>query len=222
VSGQKIEADQLKKAIQRSERAAAIVSGNVNASNSGVPIELVEKAEAIAVFPHVVKTKLLLQQLTVGYGVISRRLPGGWSQPAFHSLKGAGIELNMVGGESADIVLLFMNEATVNLFQKKGRLELKGHSKAVSGPVGVMTVDQSKEISNANIIGYALSKGQFAGAGIKSDLLNGFIINEDNNLNKALYEMKGRDVLSGKPINTQSVPAGISTFSQTLTRVSSR
>jgi lipid-binding SYLF domain-containing protein len=221
IPAQKIEADQLKKAIQRSENAANILSGIVNVPNKGIPIELIEKAEAIAVFPHVVKAKLLLQQWTIGYGVISRRLQGGWSQPAFYSLRGGGVDLNMVGGESADIVLLFMNDATVNLFQK-GRLELKGQTKALSGPGGTMTVDQSKEISIANIVGYALSKGQLAGVSIKSDLFKGFIINPDNNLNKALYEMKGRDVLAGKPINAQSVPMGVSTFSQTLTRYSSR
>jgi lipid-binding SYLF domain-containing protein len=221
IPAQKIEADQLKKAIQRSESAANILSGIVNVSNKGIPIELIEKAEAIAVFPHVVKAKLLLEQLTIGYGVISRRLPGGWSQPAFYSLRGAGIELNIVGGESADIVLLFMNDATVNLFQK-GRVELKGQTKAVSGPVGTMTVDQSKEISYANIIGYAVSKGQLIGVSIKSDLLKGFFINPDNNLNKALYGLKGRDVLAGKPINAQPVPASTSAFSQALTRYSSR
>lgn len=90
ISAQKIEADQLKKAIQRSETAANILSGIVNVSNKGIPIELIEKAEAIAVFPHVVKAKLLLQQLTIGYGVISRRLPGGWTQPAFYSFRGEG------------------------------------------------------------------------------------------------------------------------------------
>lgn len=127
----------------------------------------------------------------------------------------------MVGGESADIVLLFMNEATVNLFQK-GRLELRGQTNAVSGPVGAVTVDRGKEISSANVIGYALSKGQLVGTSIKSDFFKGFIINPDNNLNKALYEMKGRDVLSGKPIGAQSIPVGISAFSETLTRYSSR
>jgi lipid-binding SYLF domain-containing protein len=97
ISAQKIEADQLKKAIQRSESAANILSGIVNVSNKGIPAELIEKAEAIAVFPHVVKAKMLLQQWTIGYGVIARRMPGGWSQPAFYSLRGGGIELNMVG-----------------------------------------------------------------------------------------------------------------------------
>jgi hypothetical protein len=114
-----------------------------------------------------------------------------------------------------------MNQTTVNLFQK-GRLELKRQTKVVSGPVGAVTIDRSKEIADANTIGYTLSKGQLVGASIKSDLFNGFIINPDNNLNKALYGMKGRDVLSGKPINVRSVPASTSAFSKTLTRYSSR
>jgi lipid-binding SYLF domain-containing protein len=215
------DAEELKKASQRSESAANILTGILNVPDKGIPKELVERAEAIAVFPHVVKAKLLLEQLTVGYGVISRRSPKGWTLPAYYRFSGGGIELNIAGGESADIVLLFMNDETVNLFQK-GRLELKGKMKALSGPVGEVTTDRKEEIAKSNIIAYLRSKGELRGISIKSDLLKGFIINPDNNINKAIYGVKGRDILAGRPTAIQSVPPGVDRFSQFLIQNASR
>ena len=131
------------------------------------------------------------------------------------------MQLNIAGRESTDIVLLFMNVETVNLFQK-GRLELKGKVKAVSGPVGAVTTDRKEEIANSNIIAYSRSKGELRGISIKSDLLNGFILNPDNNINKAIYGVKGRDILAGKPPAVQSVPPGVDRFSLFLIQNASR
>jgi len=214
-------AEELKKATQRSESAANILTGILNVPDKGVPKELIERAEAIAVFPHVVKAKFVLQQWTIGYGLISRRSARGWTLPAYYRFTGGGMELNIAGGESTDIVLLFMNVETVNLFQK-GRLELKGKVKAVSGPVGAVTTDRKEEIANSNIIAYSRSKGELRGISIKSDLLNGFILNPDNNINKAIYGVKGRDILAGKPPAVQSVPPGVDRFSLFLIQNASR
>jgi lipid-binding SYLF domain-containing protein len=211
-------AEELKKATQRSESAANILTGILNVPDKGIPKELIERAEAIAVFPHVVKAKFVLQQWTIGYGLISRRSPRGWSLPAYYRFTGGGIELNIAGGESADIVLLFMNDETVNLFQK-GRLELKGNIKAVSGPVGEVTTDRKEEMAKSNIIAYVRSKGELRGISIKSDLLNGFILNPDNNINKAIYGVKGRDILAGRPMAVQSPPQSVDTFTQFLNKV---
>jgi lipid-binding SYLF domain-containing protein len=197
------------------------LTGILKVHDKGIPKELVDSAEAIAVFPHVVKAKLLLEQLTLGYGVISRRSPKGWTLPAYYRFSGGGIELNIAGGESTDILLLFMNNETVNLFQK-GRLELKGKMNAVRGPVGEVTTDRKEEIAKSNIIAYVRSNGELRGISIKSDLLKGFIINPDNNINKAIYGVKGRDILSGRPSAVQPVPLGVDRFSQFLIQNASR
>lgn len=212
---QKANTEQMKKAIERSENAASITTKIMNLKDSGIPKELADKAEAIAVFPHVVKAKVLFQQMTVGFGVISRHLPGGWSSPAYYTFGGAGFDLGIAGGEAADVIMLFMNEEAANWFQE-GRLELKGKRKAVAGPVGSIANTRS-DIADANIIMYSFSKGQLTGISISSNIfIKSFSIIPDNKLNKAIYRIKSSEVLSGKPIDQQSIPANIGSFQQAL------
>jgi lipid-binding SYLF domain-containing protein len=211
----KADAEQTKKAVERSENAANILKAVVGTAENGIPRELLDKAQAIAVFPHVVKAKMLFQHLTVGYGVISRRLPDGWSQPAYYGFSGTGLEFNLVGGESADLIMLFMNDKAADWFQK-GRLELKGEKKAVAGPVGAMPVDGGGELANANIVLYMRDKGQLAGASVSSNLLfKSFGIIPDNKLNKAIYNAKSRDTLAGR--TGPSATPGVAAFHQALT-----
>jgi hypothetical protein len=64
------------------------------------------------------------------------------------------------------------------------------------------------------------------GSGLRSgvEINNGFwsqlALNPD--INNALYRMKGRDVIARKPINAETVPAGVNAFQQALTRHSVR
>ncbi len=214
---QKPNTEQMKKAVERSENAASIITRIMNLKDSGIPKELADKAEAIAVFPHVVKAKVLFQQMTLGFGVISRHLSGGWSPPAYYTFSGAGFDLSIAGGESADVIMLFMNEEAANWFQK-GRLELKGKRKAVAGPIGSIA-NPNSDIADANIIMYSFSKGQLTGISINSNIfIKSFSIVPDNKLNKAIYRIKSSEVLSGKPIDQQSIPASISSFQQALTQ----
>jgi lipid-binding SYLF domain-containing protein len=217
VLAQKPNAEQTKKAIERSENAASIITKTVSLKDNGIPGEVISKAKAVAVFPHVVKAKMLFQQLTMGFGVISRHLSGGWSAPAYYTFAGGGFDLVIAGGESADVIVLFMNEEAANLFQK-GRLELKGKSKAVAGPVGSMA-NSNSDIANANIIMYSFNKGQLTGISVNSNLfIKTFSIVPDNKLNKAIYGIKSSEVLSGRSIDQQSIPPGISSFQQALTQ----
>lgn len=214
-SAQQPSEEQIKKAIERSEMASGIITKIINLKDSGLPKELADKVEAIGVFPHVVKAKILFQQMTVGFGVISRHLIGGWSSPAYYTFSGAGFDLSVAGGESADVIILFMNDEAANWLQR-GRLELKGDRKAVAGPIG--SRDMSNDhLADAKIIMYSFDKGQLTGIGINSNLLfKSFGIVPDNKLNKAVYKIKSSEVLSGKSFNQQSIPASISSFQQAL------
>src|SRR5439155_11522676 len=69
------------------------------------------RAEAVAVFPGVIKAGFIVGGRG-GSGVISRRVAGGWSAPAFFDLGGGSIGLQ-IGAASTDYILLFMNEHAV-------------------------------------------------------------------------------------------------------------
>ncbi|MEK6325540.1 MAG: lipid-binding SYLF domain-containing protein [Acidobacteriota bacterium] len=208
---QKIEPKQLKKAVERSEKSADVLKTIVELPHSGIPRALIDNAHAVGVIPHVVTANFIFGKLSLGYGVISRRNPAGWSLPAYYVFSGAGFG----GGDTADIILLFMNETVLSWFQK-GRVQMKGEKRPTSGPVGSITDEQKAQTAKANIIAYTLYKGILVGAGLGGGFFKSFLLNPDNNLNKPLYGVKGRDVLAGKEIDPQSVPAGINAFPQAL------
>ena len=92
-----------------------------------------DRAEAIAVFPGVIKAGFIIGGRG-GHGMISRRVKSGWSAPVAFDLGGASVGLQ-IGASKTDFVLLFMNnEALGGLL--KDKFEIGGEGSAVAGPVG--------------------------------------------------------------------------------------
>src|SRR5260370_23506651 len=104
--------------------------------DKSIPTDLVDKAEAVAVFPSVFKAGFIVGGRG-GSGVISRRVAGGWSAPAFFDLGGGSIGLQ-IGASSTHYILLFMNETAVgSLFCDK--FGIGGAGNAAAGPGGKST-----------------------------------------------------------------------------------
>ena len=97
---------------KQAEKAAKVFREIMSVPDKAIPQELLQNAEAVAVFPDVIKAGVILVGGRGGKGVISRRLPGGWSAPAFFKI-GGGSFGPQIGASSTDFVLLFMNEAGV-------------------------------------------------------------------------------------------------------------
>ena len=178
-----------------------------------IPKDLLDRAEAVAVFPSMLKAGFVVGGRG-GSGIISRRVTGGWSAPAFFKMGGASVGLQ-IGAAKTDLVLLFMNQdALRGLLEDK--LELGGEASAAAGPVGRSAAASTNLTLDAGILSYSYSKGLFGGLEIK-----GVVINPDNNLNEALYGYKARDVLTGaNKVKMADVPQGIIIFPNTLARYS--
>ena len=220
-TAQKEKTGYVDKAIQRAELAGNLLTKATASTDKGISKELIDSARAIAVFPRVVKAKLVIQQITSGYGVVSRRLSDGWSCPAYYSFRGIGYDLNIAGGDSFDVILLFMNDGVIDLFQKNS-FDLKGNARAVAGPIGVLTSEQLKEIKGKNIIGYALNDEDVIGKGVNSNFLHGFKIRADDNLNKEVYMTKGKDILWGKQLKKEALLEGLDSFQKVLRTITSQ
>lgn len=196
--GQQAHQSRLETAARRSQNSAKTIKVITGLpEDEAIPTQLFKRAQAIAVFPDVVQTHLLFSQGMKGYGVICRRQSEGWSLPAYYAFGGAGMTLKMASFKSYDLIVLFMNENTINRFHQ-GRLELKGTNAGMAGPVGKLTLEVENDIRGANIIIYALIDGKLKGLKIAADFFNDAVINPDNNINKAVYGIKGREVLEGK------------------------
>jgi len=207
------QAKKINEATERSRKAAKVFTEIMAAPDKAIPRDLLDKAEAVAVFPHVIKAGFIVGGRG-GSGVISRRVKGGWSAPAFFKLGGASVGLQ-IGASSTDFVLLFMNEdALKGLLEDK--LELGGEGSVAAGPVGRAAAASTNLTLNAGIISYSRSKGLFAGLELK-----GVVINPDNDDNKAVYEMTAHDILTGNnKLSVAKMHAGVRIFPRTLSRYS--
>ena len=82
----------------------------MRAPDNGIPKELIDKAQAIAVFPGVLKAAFIFGGRE-GKGVISRRTAQGWTTPAFFNL--GEIQIWPVLGVTIIALLLFWAGALV-------------------------------------------------------------------------------------------------------------
>jgi len=204
----------LQDATRHSSDAAKVFTEIMNVREKAIPKELLDKAEAIAVFPDVVKAAFIFGGKG-GQGVISRRTAKGWTAPAFFNISGGSFGAQ-IGATKTDYVLLIMNEAGLNgLLGDK--FEMGGEVGVAAGPVGREAAASTNLRLDAGILSYSRSKGAFIGAALK-----GAVISPDNDLNEAVYEMKAKEVLTNGSMTLSQMPAGVRIFPRTLARYSPR
>jgi lipid-binding SYLF domain-containing protein len=206
-------AKRLAEATRHAQQAADAFTEIMNVADKAIPQSLLDKADAIAVFPNVIKAGFIVGGRG-GYGVISRRGAGGWSAPAFFNLGGGSIGLQ-IGASKTDFVLLFMNEEALNGLLKD-KFEIGGEGSVAAGPVGRAASASTDAQLKAGILSYSRSKGIFAGLEIK-----GVVINPDNDDNVAVYGKKAGDILAPtQRWKLTGMPAGVRIFPRTLARYS--
>jgi len=202
-------------AAEQSAKAARVFDQIMGTREKSIPGDLLDRAEAVAVFPGVLKAGFIVGGRG-GSGVISRRVSGGWSAPAFFDLAGGSIGLQ-IGASSTDFILLFMNENAVDSLLKD-KFEIGGEGSAAAGPVGRSASASTDARMNAQILSYSRSKGAFAGLELK-----GVEIKPDNEDNLQVYSMNAHDILTGADkISMENMPEGVRIFPQTLARHSRR
>ena len=210
-SAQKSTTNKFPHAVERSQDASRIVPLLTVVPEDSVPKELLDKAAAIGVFPKVERETAYFTHLVHGYGVISARQENGWTAPAFYEFMGSGFGNPFSEKENYGVVMLFMNQDALGWFEKGG-VPLKDEKKAVVGPVGTITDEQRKGLDGVNLLAYIYYNGKLTGISYGKR----FGLNPDNKINTPLYGMKGREVLSGKKIDSASLPDGIAAFQEAL------
>lgn len=201
-------------ATRHAREAAETFTEIMNVRDKAIPKELLDKAEAIAVFPGVIKAAFIFGGRG-GQGVISKRVKGGWTAPAFFNLSGGSFGAQ-IGAQKNDYVFLIMNEKGVKgLLEDK--FEMGGEVGLVAGPVGREAAASTNATLDAGILSYSRSKGAFIGAALK-----GVVISPDNDLNQAVYGMKGSELLMRNQMSLTKMPVGVRIFPRTLSRYSAR
>jgi len=172
---------------ERAARAGEIVAELVKEADHAPPQSLLNKATCVAAVPEVAQVGLGIGG-KVGFGLASCRTPAGWSLPTFMGLKGGTFGFQ-IGGQSADVVLVFLNQNAPRLIASSS-FDLGGQASVAAGPVGRNLSAETDYKLSAEIYSYSKTKGLFAGinlAGTKWEV--------DSKANKTVYgEAWGDDV----------------------------
>ncbi len=156
----------------------------MDAPDASIPEAILDRATAIAVFPSTIRAGFIFGGQR-GRGFIAARDPdtGAWSPPAFLTLTGGSIGLQ-VGAQQADVVLIIQNRR--GLARLLGnQFKLGGDASAAVGPVG-RSLEASTDLQmTAEILSYSRSRGVFAGVS-----LGGATLRVDRDANERFYGVR--------------------------------
>jgi SH3 domain-containing YSC84-like protein 1 len=200
----------LRDEVSQSEMAARVFREIMDTPDKGIPLELLDGAECVVVFPSALKAGLIVG----GRGVASCRTAVGWSAQAYFTLGGGGFGLQ-IGAKSTDFVMLFMNKDGLNSLLS-GEFTLGADVSVVAGPVGRQAGASTDLKLGAQILSYSRSNGLFAGLELKS-----VVIKPDKDDMRDVYGegVTAKDVLKE---NKVIAPVAVRAFPITLGRYSSR
>ena len=169
---------------ERLAEGLVVLQEIMDAPDSSIPESILERATAIAVFPSTVRAGFIFGGQR-GRGFIAARDPdtGAWSPPAFLTLTGGSIGLQ-VGAQQADVVLLIQNRRGLARFLGN-QFKLGGDAAAALGPVG-RSLEASTDLQmTAEILSYSRSRGVFAGV-----TLGGATLRADRDANERFYGVR--------------------------------
>jgi lipid-binding SYLF domain-containing protein len=163
---------------KRAQRASEVLSELVSVPDRSPPKSLLNSATCIAVIPGVVQAGLGVGG-RFGFGVASCRTSSGWSAPVFVGLKGGSFGFQ-IGGQSADVVLVFVNKDAARL--ASSTFDIGAGASVAAGPVGRNVSAETDYKAKAEIYSYSKTKGLFAGIS-----LSGTKWESDYGANKQVY-----------------------------------
>ena len=191
VAGPLVRAQQPSDEARRVQDAATVFGEIMSAEDQAIPRAIMGKAAGIAIFPNTIKAGFIVGGMR-GRGIISARNNGVWSAPAFMTLTGGSIGLQ-IGGQAADLVLV-INEGRGLETLVSNQFKLGVDAAVAAGPVGRDAQASTDLQLRAQILSYSRSRGLFAGVTV-----NGSTIRQDRDANQRFY---------GKPLDTKQIIFG--------------
>jgi SH3 domain-containing YSC84-like protein 1 len=185
------------KADEPSERLtqAAQVFQELSNAESGLPINVLNKASCVIILPSVKKASFIVGA-QYGKGVMTcrsgERFNGPWGAPIMMQSSGGSFGLQ-AGGQATDFVILVMNDAGARSVMK-GRAKLGSEASIAAGPVGRNAEAATTGTMQAQMLSYSRSQGVFAGVS-----LSGTSLGPDDSGNEKLYGRKvsGEEIFNG-------------------------
>ncbi len=169
-------------------------------NNMGAFRDLLKKAEGVVIAPQLLKGAFIVGA-SGGNAVFLARdhKTGGWSDPAFYTIGGASIGLQ-IGGQASEVILLIMSQRGVSSLLGNS-VKLGGDIGVAAGPVGMGASASTANLS-ADILSFSRSKGLYGGIS-----LDGAVVAVRPSLNEAYYghTVTPTDILVRRDVkNTQA------------------
>lgn len=170
--------------VKRLSRATDVFQEIMKTPDKGIPEDLLDKAECVAIVPGLKKGGLGLGG-KYGKGLIMCRKPNrNWTAPSFITIEGGSVGFQ-IGFTQIDVVMLFMNKSGVDKLIGD-KFTIGADASAAAGPVGRQTAAQTNIRLDAQILTYSRAKGLFAGVS-----LDGATLRSDKDDNRDFY---GKDI----------------------------
>jgi lipid-binding SYLF domain-containing protein len=194
--------------------ATADLKEMMNASDKGIPQDLLNKASCLVIVPNL-KSGGFIGGAQYGRGFFTcRKASGvGWSAPGAIKLEGGKFGL-LIGVKETDVIMLVMNKSGMDHLLSD-KFQIGGEASAAAGPVGRDSSAMTDAEMHAEILSYSRSRGVFGGLDI-----GGSAVSTDSETNQELYgkTLTNREILDSH----MSVPAEARPLIHELNMLSSR
>jgi len=187
------------KVADRLWESSKVVDESLKGADSDIPRDLIKKASCVAIIPAVKKAAFGFGG-QYGRGAVSCRKDEGkgeFGAPSMLKIEGGSFGFQ-IGGESVDVVMLFMSPKSMESLLKD-KVTLGGDVSVAAGPIGRQASAETNATMRAEILTYAKSRGIFAGLSLKGSSLR-----PDNDANESLY---GRKIPAKEILIEHKVPS---------------
>jgi lipid-binding SYLF domain-containing protein len=176
-------ANDKQEATQIVEKACMTFDNFMSDENMGAFRDLLKKAKAVVIAPEFLKGAFIVGASGGNaIALVRDEKTGGWSEPAFYTIGGASVGLQ-IGGQSSEVMLLAMTERGVASL-KGNSFKLGADAGVAAGPIGIGAQAATANLS-ADILSFSRSKGLYGGIS-----LDGSVIATRAGLNEAYYGEK--------------------------------
>lgn len=178
---------------KRLDAAADLVTDMMNASDKGIPQDLLNRSECVVLIPGLKKAAFVLgAKFGRGFAMCRRASGTGWTAPAAIRVEGGSLGFQ-IGASEQDVLLLIMNESGMKRLLAD-KFTVGAEMTAAAGPVGRDATAQTDAVMRAEMLSYSRSRGLFAGIS-----LQGATLRPDADANEEMY---------GKPLTNKEIIMG--------------
>jgi len=193
-------------------KSSEVLQDLAGTTDRKIPNQLLERAEAIAVIPHMMKGAFGIGG-RYGKGVVSQRTENGkWGPPSFIQIGGGSFGAQL-GVSATDLVLVFTDRKALSLLEGGKDLKLGVDAGVAAGPIGRAGEAGVNLNLGSAIYAYSRSKGLFAGVA-----LDGAVLDIDDSMNRKVYgtSVDARQILNGQVAINSTVRPFVDTLDKVV------